>query len=366
MIVTPHRSGGRIRIHLTNRFGHSKVTFAHVTVGNQADGAALVKGSLRQVRFGGRAAVTLAPGKDVVSDPVDLPIRAFHPVAVSYYVAGLSLLPTEHFNANATSYLSVPLSGDRSDSVSGEGFSQKIRSWYYLDGLDVTASRRVGAVVAFGDSITDGYVTSSPALLPASTVQNDANVRYPDFLQRRIDKAGLPLVTVDEGISGNRVLKPGLIPQFGPAAIERIGADGASVTGATNAIILEGINDLGIPPWPTAAQLESGYRTLIAALHAKGMHVLLATMMPSGRAITDGPVTAPKLEGTREAVNAWIRTQHVSDGIVDFDKAMRDPLDPGDLNPAYADGDNLHPNPAGYEHMAQAVRLSQLRTGCVG
>ena len=121
-------------------------------------------------------------------------------------------------------------------------------------------------------------VTDAPALVPASTVQNDANVRYPDFLQRRLRKARIPLVTVDEGISGNRVLQGGAIPQFGPAAVDRIEADGTDIPGATNAIILEGINDLGVPPWPTAAQLETGYRALIRALHAKGIHVLLGTI----------------------------------------------------------------------------------------
>ena len=100
-------------------------------------------------------------------------------------------------------------------------------------------------------------ITAAPALVPACTVQNDANVRNPDFLQRRLRKARIPLVTVDEGISGNRVLEGGAIPRFGPAAVDRIEADGTDIPGATNAIILEGINDLGVPPWPTAAQLET-------------------------------------------------------------------------------------------------------------
>lgn len=364
MIVTPHRSGTRIRIHLTNRFGHGTVRFTHVTVGNQAKGPALVAGSLRRVRFDASSSVAIKPGEDVVSDPVRLRIRAFRPVAVSYYVPGLSLLPTEHFNANATSYLGAPLAGDHADSVSGAGFGIEIHSWYYLAGLDVRAPRSVGALVAFGDSITDGYVTDAPALVPASTVQNDANVRYPDFLQRRLRKARIPLVTVDEGISGNRVLEGGAIPQFGPAAVDRIEADGTDIPGATNAIILEGINDLGVPPWPTAAQLETGYRALIRALHAKGIHVLLGTIMPSSASLLDGPITAPKLESTRQQVNAWIRSQRIADGIVDFDKAMRDPDEPANLNPAYADGDNLHPNPSGYRAMANAVRLSRLRTEC--
>ena len=364
MIVTPHRGGTSIRVHLTNRFGHTTTTFNHVTVGEQANGAALVPGSVRQVTFGGKASVSVKAGEDAVSDPIPFAVTAFRPVAISYYVAGSALLPTEHFNANQASYFTAPLAGDKADAVAAAGYGNKITSWYFVDGLDVSAPASVGTLVAFGDSITDGFVTDMPTLVPASRVQNDANVRYPDLLQHRLDAAGIPLTTVDEGISGNRVLAAGAIPQFGPAAVNRIDADGASVPGVTNAIILEGINDLGIPPWPSATAMEAGYTKLIAALHAKGIHVLLGTIMPSGKAILDGPITAPFIERARQQVNAWIRAQHLSDGIVDFDAAMRDPANPSNLDPAYADGDNLHPNPAGYQAMANAVDLSRLEPSC--
>lgn len=195
-------------------------------------------------------------------------------------------------------------------------------------------------------------------------MQIDQDVRYPDFLQRRLSATGIPLVTANAGISGNRLLRPGFVPQFGPSAISRIVRDGANVPGATNAIVLIGINDLGQPPAPTVAQMKQGYTTLINALHTKNIRVLLGTIMPSGNAILDGPLTAPGLEQMRQQINAWIRTQHVSDGIVDFDKALRSPTNPRVLNPAYSSGDNLHPNPRGYRAMADAVPLRALRTGC--
>lgn len=364
MLVTPHQSGRLLRVHLTNRFGASPVTFQHVTVGLQASGAALKPGSVRTVTFGGGKSVTVQPGQDAVSDPVPLAITAFQPVAISYFVPGGTLLPTEHFNANQTSYYTMPFTGDRSAASSATSFARKTTSWYWVDGLDVQAAPGVSTLVAFGDSITDGYMTNSPVTLPSSTEQVDRNVRYPDYLQRRLTSARIPLVTVDEGISGNRVLQPGLVPQFGPSAVSRVDNDAVNVPGTTNAIILEGINDLGQPPYPDAVQLEHGYVTLIDALHARHVHVLLGTIMPSGNSLLDGPATAPGLEQTREQVNAWIRSQHYSDGIVDFDKAMRSPADPGVLNPAYADGDNLHPNAAGYQAMANAVPLGQLAPGC--
>lgn len=364
MIITPHSPGSLVRVHLTNRFGHAPVMFAHVTLATDNTGASLDAGSLRTVTFRGHRSITLAPGDDVISDPVQLAVRAFQPVAISYFIPKLTVLPTEHFNANQTSYYTLPNDADLSTSASAGAFQLRATSWYWVDGLDVRAPARVNAVVAIGDSITDGFVGSSPAPFPASSVQVDQNVRYPDFLQRRLNAAHLPLVVDDEGIAGNRVLRPGLLPQFGPSAISRIDSDAADVPGATNAVILEGINDLGQPPLPSASQLEKGYLTLIRSLHAKGMRVLLGTIMPSGSAILDGPLTSPGLEATRQRVNAWIRSQRASDGIVDFDKAMRSSSDPERLNPAYAGSDNLHPNPIGYQVMADAVPLHALSTAC--
>jgi lysophospholipase L1-like esterase len=42
---------------------------------------------------------------------------------------------------------------------------------------------------------------------------------------------------------------------------------------------------------------------------------------------------------------------------------MRDPADPLALNPAYNSGDNLRPNDAGYQVMANAVSRRALAPG---
>ncbi len=151
---------------------------------------------------------------------------------------------------------------------------------------------------------------------------------------------------------------------LGPGALSGVVDEGVDGPGETTRLSFAGIKHLGQRPWPTPAQMEKGYVTLINALHARHIHTLLGTIMPSGSALLDGPSTAPNLEANREAINAWIRSQHVSDGIVDFDKAMRDPQHPASLNPAYADGDFLPPAPAGYQAMANAVPLDALVAGC--
>ena len=58
--------------------------------------------------------------------------------------------------------------------------------------------------------------------------------------------------------------------------------------------------------------------------------------------------------------NEWIRTSGAFDGVIDFDKVVRDPSNPLAINPAFDSGDHLHPNDAGYQAMANAIPLSLL------
>lgn len=365
MIVTPHRDGSLLRVHLTNRFGDQPVTFAHVTVGPAGAGAALATGSVPSVTFGGATSVDVEAGADILSDPIPLTVSAFQRVAISFFVPGTVVVPTEHLNANQTSYYTPPNNMDLSASVPGDAFTLSTTSWYWVSGLDVQAPAGASTLVAFGDSITDGFVGQSPLPVPAGTEQVDQDVRYPDFLQRRLSASDIPLTAVNAGISGNLLLRPGLIPHYGPAAVSRVLRDVAEIPGVTNAIIAIGTNDLGDALEPaTADQLAQGYTGLVNALHERGIHVLIGTILPSGNAILGGPATAPGLEESRQRINTWIRTQDIADGIVDFDLAMRSPDDPSVLNPAYASADNLHPNPAGYQAMAAAVPLESLWTPC--
>jgi len=217
-------------------------------------------------------------------------------------------------------------------------------------------------VVAIGDSITDG-VNSSVG----------ANARWPNDLARRLDAVSGPTLAVaDEGIGGNRVLTDS--PFYGVSAEARFERDVLDQPGVRDVIVLEGINDIGFsagPPLPvtgglprqgtgvSADQIIAGYRQLIAAAHARGLRIFGATLLPFQGA---GYYSAAG-EATREAVNTWIRTSRAFDGVIDFDKVMRDPADPLRLNPSYDSGDHLHPNDAGYQAMANAINLAMLLPG---
>jgi lysophospholipase L1-like esterase len=360
-ILTPTYGGSEIRVHLSNRFGATPVTFGAVTIALEAAGAGLA-GPAATVTFAGSRSVTIAPGQDVVSDPVQFSFQAFQTLAVSLYVPGFVAKPTEHYTARQISYVTPPDGGNHASDVSGAAFSVQTTSRYYVDGLDVLAPASAGAVVAFGDSITDGYQTSSSTGVPETTSTLNTNGNWPDDLARRLTATQIPLSILNEGISGNRILQNGAVgggfDTFGPSALSRLQDDVIDQAGVTTVIWLEGINDLGTAPYATAAQIEAGYVQGIDELQRAHLRVLLGTLTPSGGA--DGNYGTGATNTVRQQINDWIRAQHIAYGYIDFDAAVRNATDTA-INPAYDDGDHLHLNLAGYQAMADTIRLTLLR-----
>jgi lysophospholipase L1-like esterase len=207
------------------------------------------------------------------------------------------------------------------------------------------------AIVAFGDSITDG----------AASTEN-ANHRWPDYLSARLQSspATAHLAVLDEGIGGNRVL----LDRVGPNALARFNRDVLAQAGVKYVIVLEGINDLGglfNPNTPnykvTAEDLEQGLAQLAARAHEHGIKIFAATITPYKGA---GYFTE-KGEAIRETVNRWMVTSGVFDGVIDFDKATGDHANPLTFAPQYDSGDHLHPKDAGYAAMADSIDLSMFK-----
>ena len=348
LIVTPTFGGRRVRVRLSNRFGRRPVTFATSWIARRESGATLVPRSSRRLRFGGSRTVTIQAGEEVVSDSVPLRFEAFHDLAVSLYVRGASGPATEHLLALQTSYASPPGSGDHTGERAGDAFTVDSDMRAYLMGVEVLAHDHVGAVVALGDSITDG--TGSPA---------NRNERYTDFLARRLIAAGHghPSMSVlNAGLGGNGVLSDSI---FGPSAPHRLRADVIEQPGATVAIVMDGTNDTGDGPG-TADAIIAALRTIVDQLHDAHVAVLLGTITPS-KDTAYGLNGSPDAIAVRNQVNDWIRTGGGADGVVDFHAALRDPNDFDQLRPEYDSGDHLHPSVAGYQAMALAVDLGLLR-----
>ena len=339
-VVHTSVGGGRARIHLSNAFGATAVTFGHVTVAVQANGPDAVPGTLRSLTFGGAPAAVVPNGAEVLSDPVSLRIPADANLLVTTYVPTKSGPVTYHPAASQTSYFTR--AGDFTASESGAPYNEQTSVWHYVSGVDVQGGAEA-TVVTLGDSITDGVGSTA-----------GANHRWPDYLADRLHgRFGVQ----NAGISANRLLLDVPGSGAGQNALSRFDRDVLGVGGVRTLIVLEGINDIQQDPHQTDPNaITSAYRQLVAQAHARGIRVLGGTLTP----FKGWGVYNETLEATRTAVNTFIRTSGVFDAVVDFDAAVRDPADPLRMLPAYDSGDHLHPGDAGYERMAAAVRLDRL------
>lgn len=349
-VIRVSRGGSNVRIRVSNVFGDAPLRLAGASVGQAGEGASVQPGSLRPLMFGQSVPTVVPAGGEAVSDATVMRVSPLERLTVTLYFAEPTGPATFHPLAIATSYRAT---GDHRFDRDGGAFGEASQSWYYLAGVEVTGrtSGQRGAVVAFGDSITDGTF-STP----------DANNRYPDELAERLVDAGRPMGVLNAGVVGNRVLAGA--PGLGEKATARFQRDVLDQPGVRTVIVLEGINDIGfgeggLGERVIAPQLIDGYRALIRAAHARGVRLVGATITPSKGAIYPGYDT-DRGEAVREAVNHWIRTGGEYDAVVDFDRALADPADPDRLRDAYDSGDGLHPNDAGMHALAEAIDLNTL------
>jgi lysophospholipase L1-like esterase len=348
MVVHTSAGGSRLRIRLSDVLGGSPLRVGAADVAEQEYGATAFPGTHHTVTFGGAGSTVIAEGTERASDVIPMRVAAGRNLLVSLYLPGINGPAAFHREAYQTSYLSADGRDHAGDSGAG-AFRQTTTSWYYLTGLDVVSPTVRGTVVAFGDSITDGYHSTA-----------GANRRWPDQLARRLaaQPGGQRLGVVDAGIAGNRLLSSAPQIYRGTPGVQRFAQDALDQPGVRDVIVLEGVNDLsndvdGSGRPLTAQDLIAGYRTVIAESHAAGVRVIGATILPYSR-------LDPAMQAVRSEVNTWIRTSHAFDAVADFDRAVRDPAHPTAMLPRYDSGDHLHPDDAGMLAMADTVDLAAL------
>jgi lysophospholipase L1-like esterase len=345
--------GAELRLHLSNRYGSAPLRIASVHIARpvSSDSSRINPGSDQALAFSGRPDVTIPAGADYLSDPVKYSMAPLSDMAITIHLETVPTDQTGHPGSRSTSYM---VHGDEVATVELQNPTQ-LEHWYFIAGIDVLTPASAVSAVALGDSITDGH--------GATTNGND---RWPDLLARRLQAIpqGRTIAVLNHGIGGNRLLLDGL----GPNALARFDDDVIAQAGVRSLIVLEGINDIGMlgrSGEATPAENEQlvhdiigAYQQIIDRAHTHGINVLGCTILPFAGSSFYHP--GPASEADRQMVNKWIRTPGHFDAVIDFDQVMRDPASPDHLLPKFDSGDHLHPSPAGYAAMADAVPLGLL------
>lgn len=345
--------GSVLRVHVSNAFGTTALHFTAVHVARPVlpVSGAIDAASDRALTFGGRADVTVPPGAEFVSDPIDFPVAPLSDLAVTFYLDTPPARETSHPGSRETTYYV------HGDFVSVANFVEPkhVDHWFQISEIDVQAKKGAATVVALGDSITDGHASTT-----------NGNDRWTDGLAERLqaNKKTRAIGVSNQGIGGNHLLTDGL----GPNVLARFDRDVLAPSGVKWVIVFEGVNDLGgLARNPNAKpedhvklvqRMIGAYEQIIARAHAHGLRVYGATITPFVGSGYYHP--GPASEADREQVNAWIRAAGHFDAVIDLDAAMRDPQHPDRLLPAYDCGDHLHPGPVGYKAMGDAVPLKLL------
>ena len=347
-IVHVSLGGPLLRVILTNEFGTDPLVIGGVHAALSSGKGSIGLLSANALTFNGSKSITIPPGASAVSDPAALALPAFADLAISIFLPAQPMhTRSEHSFADQTSYAAP-------GNVIGKaslGDARELTSWTFMKGVEVMVPGTSGAVVCFGDSITDGALSS-----------RNANARWPDILARRLqgNKQTRRLGVLNEGIGGNRVLADGT----GPNALARFDRDVLAQSGVKYLIILEGINDIGnafnpahpsslLTPDQLAAQLMQGLAQLTARAHGHSVKVYAATLTP----FIGAGYSSPAGEQVRQTVNQWIRTSNLLDGFIDFDKVTRDNARPEVFASSDDSGDHLHPGDRGYKQMGDSIDL---------
>jgi len=344
--------GDFARLRLSNIFGESELVIASATLSrldkNDINATAASAGRT-PVTFAGHNGMTIPAGGSAVSDPLRFQVVPESDVVITLHLQKAPRILTGHdsFSSPAVSFYRPghPETADKS--------FLRANLWYFISALETaplkpSAQYRPRAVVAFGDSITDG------AGVPPST-----NLRWSDELSRRLraHPATADIGVLNVGIGGNRILRPGR----GPSALQRFERDVIQQPGVRWVIMLIGVNDLGQAhtartageEYPTAADLIAGYEQMIARARAAGIKIYASPILPyKGAAFS---YWSPEGEADRKTINAWIRESGAFDAVIDFDAVVRDPVDSDYLAEQYDLGDFVHPNPAGLTAMGRAI-----------
>ncbi|HOU90507.1 MAG TPA: SGNH/GDSL hydrolase family protein, partial [Polyangiaceae bacterium] len=334
--------GSQLRVQFSNLFGNGPVTInsAHIALcpSTPAVDSTIQTATDTALAFSGAASVTIAQGQEIWSDAVDFDLPPLGNLTITTAFGAVPSNVTGHSGSRTTSYIQTGSSDVSAPSMSA---AQTTDHWYIISGIDVMAGASARAVVAIGDSITDGRGTDT-----------NHNNRWTDILAARLqaNPATADVAVLNQGIGATN-----LIGNSGTAGQARFDRDVIGQSGVRYAIVYHGVNDIGAAGASTAS-MRAAYDDLIARAHGAGLLIYGGTILP----FSGNSYYSAAHETVRQEVNAYIRSG-VFDGVIDFDAALTDGGNPPALQTAYAtwaQTDYLHPGPAGYQKMGETPELS--------
>ncbi|MEQ1087994.1 SGNH/GDSL hydrolase family protein [Acinetobacter seifertii] len=342
--------GEAVRLVFTNQYGEQPLYIDQTTIG-LANSASLKSKSTYPVYFSGQLKAKILPGKQLISDPIPLPVHDHTQLVVNSFIQKPTTFKTFHWDAKQTSWL---IKGNQTTNFTTPTDAKTTTARLLLSAIEVKPKQKAQVVAVIGDSITDG-----------ATATLDANSRWTDFLAKRL--SAHQVAVINSGISGNRLLTDGM----GDSVLKRLNSEVFQYSGVKTLIVLIGINDISWPGTafaskqqiPSFEALTEGYKRVVREAHQQGIQVIGATLLPFSGALPNTPLDnyyQPNKDQLRQRINQWIRTSHTFDGVLDLDNGLKDPKHPNRLNPIYDSGDHLHPNDRGNQHMAELVRLDQI------
>lgn len=342
--------GEAVRLVFTNQYGDQPLSINKTTVGI-FKGQSLKAKSAYPVYFSGKLKAQILPGKQLISDPIQLPVPDHAQLMVNTFIQKPTTFKTFHWDAKQTSWI---IAGNQTKNLNTPSSAKTTTARLLLSAIEVKPKRKAHVVAVIGDSITDG-----------ATATLDANTRWTDFLAKRLSPH--QIAVINSGISGNRLLTDGM----GDSALKRLKSEVFQYSGIKTLIVLVGINDISWPGTafapkqqiPSFKALTEGYKRVVKEAHEQGIQVIGATLLPFSGALPNTPLDnyyQPNKDELRQRINHWMRTSKTFDGVLDLEQGLKDSKHSDRLNPIYDSGDHLHPNDRGNQQMANLVDLNQL------
>ncbi|MDF3346336.1 SGNH/GDSL hydrolase family protein [Acinetobacter pittii] len=342
--------GEAVRLVFTNQYGDQPLYIDKTTVG-LIKGQSLKSKNAYPVYFSGKLKAQVLPGKQLMSDPIQLPVPDHAQLMVNTFIQKPTTFKTFHWDAKQTSWL---ITGNQTANLNTPSSAKTTTARLLLSAVEVKPKRKAHVVAVIGDSITDG-----------ATATLDANTRWTDFLAKRLSPH--QVAVINSGISGNRLLNDGM----GDSALKRLNSEVFQYSGVKTLIVLVGINDISWPGTafapkqqiPSFEALTEGYKRVVKEAHEQGIQVIGGTLLPFSGALPNTPLDnyyQPNKDELRQRINHWMRTSKTFDGVLDLEQGLKDSKHSDRLNPIYDSGDHLHPNDKGNQQMANLVDLNQL------